>query len=136
MTTVALPDVEGGLRTWLRAQSEITTLVSTRVFFGLPADVVFPCIVLRRVGGSDQTGEAPLDDALIQFDCWGAGKNKVQAWAVAAAVRGVLRAMTPQLLAAGIWAYGASSSQPIWFPDAVDDQARYVITATVTARAA
>lgn len=136
MTVIALPDVEGALRSWLRSQSEISAVVSTRVFFGVPDDTAFPLISLFRLGGTDQTGEAPLDDALIQFDCWGGIKNKAQAFQVANAVRGVLRAMTPQLLTPEVYGYGASPSAPFWSPDPEDDRARYVVTASVTARAA
>lgn len=129
-------DVEGGLRTWLRTQSDITALVSTRVFFGVPDAVTFPVITIQRVGGGPQSGEAPLDDALIQIDCWASGQNKAQAWAVAKAVIDVLESMTPQELDSGVYAYGASVDSVIFLPDPADGRARYSVTALVTVRSA
>lgn len=140
--TRTFADVEGGLRSWLRAQSGVSSVVGTRVFFGIPRDeagqpsAAFPLIVLNRVGGAPQTGGAPLDDALIQLDCWGGISNKAQAWAAAKAVMDALESMTPQTLAAGVYAYGASVESVIWLPNPDDDRARYVVTAMVTARAA
>lgn len=129
-------DVEGGLRTWFRAQSDITSVVSSRVFFGVPDGVTFPIITLQRIGGGPQRGEAPLDDALIQIDCWGGIGNKAQAWAVTAAVLAVLESMTPQELASGVYGYGASVDSVNFFPDPSDGRSRYVVTATVTVRSA
>lgn len=136
MSVKTFTDIEGGLRTWLRLQSDITAVVGTRVWFGIPEGATFPLIDLQRVGGGPQEGEAPLDDALIQFDCWGAGKNKAQAWAVTAALLGVLESMTPQQLAAGVYGYGVSVESVIFLPDPANSQARYVVTALVTGRTA
>lgn len=142
MATKTFADVEGGLRTWLRTQSDITAQVSTRVFFGIPRDnagtatTSFPLITLQRVGGSPQAGEAPLDDALIQLDCWAQGQNKAQAWAAAKAVIETLESLDNVTLAAGIYAYGASVESVIFSPDPVDSRARYSITALVTTRTA
>lgn len=129
-------DVEGGLRTWLRTQPLITAQVSTRVFFGIPDLVTFPIITVQRVGGGEQDSGAPIDDALIQFDCWGSGSNKVQAWATTKALIDTLRNMTPQLLDTGIYGFGVSGITWFFSPDPDSGQARYVVTALVTARSA
>lgn len=142
MATKTFADVEGGLRTWLRTVPDITAQVSTRVFFGIPRDSAgvattsFPLITLQRVGGGPQSGEAPLDNALVQIDCWGAIGNKAQAWAVAKAVMDTLESLTPREIATGVYAYGASVDSVIFLPDPADSRARYVVTASVTTRTA
>lgn len=134
MSVKTFADVEGALRTWLRTQSEITSLVGSRVFFGYPDSTQTPLITISRVGGSPQTGEAPLEDALVQFDCWGGIKNKAQAAQVMTALLGVLESMTPRDLDSSTKGYGASVESVFWSPDPTNDQARYVVTATVTVR--
>lgn len=131
------PDVEGGVRDYLRADSAVSALVGTRVFFGVPKQAKFPLITVRRIGGPQDPSEAPLDLPLVQIDVWGEGNNKAQAHAVCAAVRDALDAIrSATSLNAGVVAYGANVENVTWFPDPADDRPRYVLTAQVTARAA
>lgn len=137
-------DVEGGLRTYLRADAGIQAVVAQRVFFGIPDSPTFPLVVVRRVGGGDDPSEAALDQALVQFDCWGpvtasGHGDKATAQSVRAAVRKVLRLLAMQgatALDANTVCYGAVVQSDIWLPDPADDMPRYAISAVVTARAA
>jgi len=129
-------DVEGAARDWLRTVPEVVALVATRVFFGLPSNTQWPAIVVRQVGGGP-TGDAPITAALLQFDCWGQGQNKAQAGAVKVAVEGAIESLTGGTpLGAGAVALWGSVESSIWLPDPESNQARYVITSEIAARAA
>ncbi len=145
MTVQAMPDVEGGLRTYLRSQSELQAVVGQRIYFGVPDAPVFPLVTVRRVGGGDDTGEAPLEQALIQIDVWGGHTadgihgDKATADTVRRCLRGVLFGLTAHGATAldnSTVCYGASVQSDIWLPDPDDDNARYSLTVLVTARAA
>ena len=132
------PDVEGALRSWLR-----TELGTQRVFFGLPKQVTessFPLVVLTRVGGGDEAGDAAVDQATLQLDCWGSidaasgyGK-KSTATALKNSVRSALNSLANGAdLTAAVRCLGASVESDVWVPDPDDDRPRYVLTATITA---
>jgi hypothetical protein len=144
----AWPDVEGGLRDYLRDQADVAALVDRRVFFGIPDRPTFPLVTVRRVGGTDDTSDAPLDRALVQIDCWGrlfndtnpgkaAHGDLAQTSALRLAVRKALRLITSQTpLNANVVAYGAVVQSDPFLPDPDNDRPRYAVTALVTARAA
>lgn len=137
MTLETLPDIEGSLRTWLRAQTAISSLVSNRVFFGIPTpSVAYPLITLSRVAGGDDPGEAPVDEAVIQFHVWGLPQKqngKATALAVVNALRSVLRSIRGDtVLVSGVRCYGVVVDLVLFQPDPVTDRARYVVTARVT----
>jgi hypothetical protein len=138
------PDVEGGIRAYLRADAGVTALVAQRVFFGVPRrGALFPLVAIQRIGGGDDPGEAPLDRALLQVDCWGAFSdeakhirpNKAGAFALAAAVRDALSAIRgATAIGDSAIAYGANVVGVQWLPE-LDDRPRYSLTVDVTARA-
>jgi hypothetical protein len=141
------PDVEGGVRDYLRGLSYVNTYVATRVFFGIPAAPVFPLITVTRVGGTDDTSEAAIDQALVQIDIWGRlyadtdpthkGGDKAQCDAIRRAVRRGLRAIRgATALNASTVAYGARVESDPFRPDPDSDRPRYALTASITARAA
>jgi hypothetical protein len=141
------PDVEGGVRDYLRAHASVSALVGTRVFFGIPAAPTFPLITVTRVGGTDDTSEATIDQALVQIDCWGRlyadtdpthkGGDKAQCDAVRRAVRRAFRDIrTATALNASTVAYGARVESDPFRPDPDSDRPRYAVTASITARAA
>jgi hypothetical protein len=69
-----MPDVEGGVRTFLRANAGVAAIVGQRVFFGVPkgaTEATFPLVTVSRVGGGDDFSDVPIDVALVQIDCWG-----------------------------------------------------------------
>lgn len=143
------PDVEGGIRDYLQADSGVKAIVGTRgVFFGIPDGPSWPLVVIRRVGGSEDSSEAAIDLALLQIDCWGrlfndtdptksAHGDKAQTEALRRAVRKALwqiRGITR--LNSSVVAFGAFVESDPFVPDPNNDRPRYAITARVTARAA
>jgi hypothetical protein len=127
-------DIEGAVRTALRADTAVAALVGTRVLFGVPSNATWPLIVVRRVGGGDDLGEAPIDLPLLQIDCWGAERNKAQARAVADAVRDWCRSIRRATdLNTEVTAYGINVESDLWAPDDTD-RPRYVLTASVMSR--
>jgi hypothetical protein len=131
------PDVEGGMRKFLRDDTGVSTLVGNRVFFGVPkSGAQFPLITVRRTGGSDDISEAPIDLAVMSISCWGS-TTKQQAWDVTAAVRRALHSIREKTQTLpSVYVHGASVDGVIWSPDPEDDRPRYIVTARVTATAA
>lgn len=134
------PDVEGGMRTWLRAQTGVSALVGARVFFGIPKkNPTFPLVTVQRIGGGQDGSDAPLDLALLQIDCWGeidASGNGVKSTATALvnAVRTALEAVgTDTQLTTGVTAHGVNVESVLWLPDPDNDRPRYSVTAEVAA---
>lgn len=136
MTTAVFADVEGAVRTWLRTVPVVTALVSTRVWFAVPEDSpTYPLVALSRVGGSPQGPETPVDDARLQFDCF--GRTKAEAAAVAYAVCGAvhtLRAGTA-LDSTAVALSGQVVLGPLFSPDPDDNSPRYIVDAVITIRA-
>lgn len=132
------PDVEGAARDYLRADAGVAALVGARVFFGIPKgakEATFPLVVVSRVGGGQATGDAPVDVALLQIDCWGSigteGNGlKAGATALVNAVRSSLDAVGTDSTAV---LKGANVESVLWLPDADNDRPRYAVTAEVTA---
>lgn len=67
------PDIEGAMRDWLRTDPGLTALIDKRVFFGVPRDSedAFPCIMITRIGGGERSGDAPMDQPMLQLDVYG-----------------------------------------------------------------
>jgi len=141
MTTETLPDVEGGIRAWLRADTAVATLIGNRVFFDVPrVGPTFPLVTIARVGGSDDTSDAPIDRCALRITVWGAlttdGKpNKAGCFAVKNAVRAALLSIRSRTtVTAGVDVFGAQVSGDLYAPDATDnDRPRYTLTVFVTA---
>jgi len=136
MAEGALPDVEAGLVSFLLAQASITTLVSTRVFFGVPRNSpTLPLIVVQRVGGGDDVSEAAIDNAVVTLHCW--GRSKLEALTVTNTVRTSLRSIRRVTVHNGVALYGIPIiDSVVWSPDPQDDTPRYILTARVTAAVA
>lgn len=128
-------DIEGGVRTHLRATAAISALVGQRVYFGVPSNPTWPLITVQRVGGGDDPGEAPLDLPLVQIDCYGAERNKIQARAVADAVRAWAKGFRRvTALGNGTSVYGFEVEDDRSLPDGTD-RPRYTITLSALSRA-
>lgn len=131
------PDVEGLLRTHLRADTGVAAIVGARVFFGVPkgaTEATFPLVVVQRVGGGADHSEAPLDVALMQVDCWGSIANgnglKAPCTALVNSVRAALEAVGTDSTAA---LKGANVESVLWLPQVDNDRPRYAVTAVVSA---
>lgn len=68
---MARASAERTLVAWAKANTPIDAIVAGRVATKLPADPTFPFLRLRLAGGAPDLGEAPLDQVLVQFDCYG-----------------------------------------------------------------
>ena len=66
-----LPDAEVVFRTWALAQSEIASLVSTRIATRLPNSGTLPFMVITQLGGSPSADEALIYEANLFIDCYG-----------------------------------------------------------------
>ena len=134
------PDVEGGIRDWLRDDAGITALVGQRVFFGVPLDAreaSFPLVTVQRVGGGQDASEAPVDLAVIDVSVWAQLRDKAGATALLNAVRSRLEELrTRTTVTAGVDLFGAEVIGVVWLPDPDNARPRYSVTAEVTAMAA
>ena len=140
-TPETLPDIEGALRTWLRAQTSVTTLLGgQRVFFGIPkgaTEASFPLITVARVGGGLDGSDAPVDSALIQWDVWGSidasgNGKKAEATTLVNTLRSLLAAVRGRTeLTASVDIFGCVEQSCIWLPDADNDRPRYSLTTEV-----
>ena len=136
------PDVEGGVRAYLRADAGVAALAGQRGYFGIPRQsATFPLWTVQRVGGGPIAGEeAPVDVALVQVDCWGRlgeqGGSKAEAWALATAVMGAFSAIRSRtVLTTGTSALDATVQALLWAPDPDTDQPRYTMTVEIVALA-
>ena len=71
------PDAEVIAREWALNNTNIAAIVGTRVATRLPEAPTFPFLTVFRAGGS-RAGDtdAPIDEPLLQWDCYGAkGQN-------------------------------------------------------------
>lgn len=137
-------DVEGGVRSWARANSLLTPLLGSgttaRVFFGVPTSydpkTNGAALVLYRSGGAPRPGATPLDQPRLTFDCWGASKADAASLAVAV-VEAIERVGQGTALGASLRAVSASVVMgPLWLPDPESGTPRYVVDASWTVRAA
>lgn len=147
MTTLTFPDVEGGVRAYLRSYADVVALVGQRSFFGIPTNATYPLIVVSRAGGTDDDTDAPFDQALIRLSCWGVlysdtdptkrHGDKAGCRAVANAVRAAIASLTHvPATAAGVFLAGGSVVADTWEPDPDDDRPCYSLLAQITARVA
>ncbi len=130
-----LPDVEGGMRTFLRNDTDVQAVLDQRVFFRPDVGAEFPLAAVYRVGGGEDPGEAPVDRAVIQIDVWGNLRNKAECFDAYQAVRKALsKPRSRTVLKTGVVAHGTIQVTDVrYLPDPEDNRPRYAITALVTA---
>lgn len=144
MTAELLPDVEGGVKTYLRAFAPLQTLIGQRVFLQVPGptngtEPTFPLVTVQRVGGGLDTGEAPIDQALLQVDVWGRlDTNGHPMWAelmgVVNAVRSALTVPIGRTAASNsVDIFGAQESGLVRLVDQANGRPRYSLTVQVSA---
>jgi len=128
------PDTEAGIVALLKNYSQVTNIVGTSVLFGVPRNnPSFPLIVVRRLTGGEDTSDAPLDQAVLNIDCW--GRSKLEASNLVNAVRSVFFGVRSPVEIAGVRIYVATVDSVVWQPDPEDDRPRYVLTTRVTSAA-
>lgn len=131
MTTV-VPDSVIPIRNYLRAVSAVTALVPVRrIDLGLVAGDGAQ-IVVRRIGGGEDSSEAPVDVALLQIDVWGDTNGSLEDCAtIKSTVRGALLDIRSPVTAGGAKIHSASTIDDNWAPDPDTDQPRFVLTVRV-----
>jgi hypothetical protein len=139
VTVKTFVDVEAAAKAWARADSDIAALVSTRVFLGVNNQAPFPQLIVQRVGGTAQDGNAPLDDATVSFSCWAA--SRAAAGALAYVVMSAAESMTgPTPMGSAAVGHGARTVlAPLYVTSDEDEKAgryRYVVDVAFTIRAA
>jgi hypothetical protein len=136
------PDVEGGIRTYLRNDADVAAIVGSRVFFGIPkgaTESTFPLVTVARIGGGSDTSDAPVDLALVSVDCWGTiddsgHGDKAGATALVNSVRSALERMNgPTQLSGSMYGFGVQEAGVVWSPDPDNDRPHYALTAEVSA---
>ena len=134
------PDAEGALRTWLRADSELSALIGNRVFFSFPKggdEGNFPAVLLTRIGGSTLPTEAPIDNILFQFDVLGklpdvVGGGLGPTLNVARTLCKVLTKLRGKTdLGGGVRAFDARISSQFDSPMPGDNRPRRIVTAVI-----
>ena len=134
MTVETFPDVEGAMRTWLRAQPAIAAHVASRVFLGVPDTTTYPLITITRIGGVEDRSDAPIDQAALRFTVWGQLRDRKGCTDCYRALRGVLHSMAgPTPLDANTRGFGATIDSVLYLPDPADNRPRYVIHSRITA---
>jgi len=134
VTVTLLPDIERLVTTFLRAQSEVSSLVASRVFTEVSPNPTFPLVRVRRVGGFPTLSHPLYIDApLVQIEGYAATKGAARL--LTETCRAVLAERVEGVHATGVVA-GATFGALLWLPD--DDftppKPRYVTDATLTVR--
>ena len=133
------PDIEGALRTYLRADTDLAALIGQRVYFGIPRDSTnaFPCVRITRVGGGQDPSQAPLDLALIQFDVYGKtsdeeGGGRGPTTIVKNALKKALSKIQGETrLDANVVAWDTDVRADMYTPLPADDRPRFMLTVLV-----
>jgi hypothetical protein len=120
-------DVEGPIRTWARAESHITALAGQRSWFGTPKGAVpsSPWITMHLVNDVPvPDGQAPLSNALVQFDCYAPLKADAAALGVAV-VTAAESLLAGTLLDSTLRCEAAFVRRRQWLPDPAQNLPRY-----------
>jgi uncharacterized protein DUF3168 len=129
MTAVTIVDAEDLVKAWLLTTS-VASLVSNKIFEGIPKGSPIPSVILYRAGGAPRAGSTvPEDVARISFDCW--GSNRPQCKAIVKALVSEIESLaytnsyegTDALLVSG------ETLSVVWLPDPVSDTPRYALDA-------
>lgn len=128
MAETTLPDAEGAVRTYLRADAAVAAVFSTRVFFGVDTPSAYPVAVVQRIGGGlGGTEEGLQDIALLQVDVWGDVHDKASAFAGMQRVIEALHAAANYTGHSGTILYGCNVQSWAFLPDD-GERARYSVT--------
>lgn len=135
------PDIEGALRTWLRAHPLLVPEVDGRVYFSVPFNSAdkFPCIMITRVGDSGQdSSDTPIDLALIQFDVYGRKSNETNGGKMSAtrpmlALKAALSTIRGKvMLDEQVAVWDPSVRNTLYSALPADNRPRYVVLVAIT----
>lgn len=73
----SFPSVERTLVAWAKGHTPITDIcTAARISTRLPEEPGFPYLTVKRIAGGPVDTEAPIDYALVQWDCYGQRANR------------------------------------------------------------
>ena len=138
MTTIVFADLEGAMRTYLRAQ---LASVSGRVYFQEPVGdrPAYPYVLMsgRGVDHARTNSEAPFDFPVMQFTIIAGKRDMPTAKTVMLELRSIFQNIdTPTVLSTGVTCLGVHVTAAPFVPDPESGEARYLVTAQVTGIAA
>lgn len=110
---VVLPDAVVLVRAYLLSRTQVTALVSTRVYSQSPATPTYPYITVQRIGGGSK--ERRLDHASLQIDAW--GTDEANASLVARTALGALLAARNYIGSTGVLGGCTEELGLSWQPD-------------------
>lgn len=134
MTVTLLPDIERLLTDFLRAQSEVSTIVGARVYTEVPDNPTFPLVRCRRVGGFPALSRPlQVDRPLVQIEGYAATKGAARL--LTETCRAVIAERIEGVHDTGVVA-GVTFGALLWLPDEdfTKPKPRYIADATLTVR--
>lgn len=81
-----IPDAEVLAVNWVKSNSPLDALIDGRVATRLPKNPPMPFLRVQRVAGTVDDSEAPIDNAVLQFDSFGAEGDTTPAYESASLV--------------------------------------------------
>lgn len=131
------PSPERTMVAWAKANSPLAALVAGRVATRLPADPTFPFLTVRQIGGGPDGSDAPVDEPLLQWDCYGAAtaQGKVDADQLARTLVDELETRNPEVVTGEGYVYGHQVLDQRSVEEPATGWARYMVTSIATIRA-
>ena len=80
---MAWPSIERALVEWAKANTALTAEVAGRVATRLPENPTFPFIVVRRIGGPQDSSDAPIDLPYVQWSVYASKGDTGPDWMTA-----------------------------------------------------
>lgn len=134
--SLAMLDVEGPLRDWLKAHPDLADLSGQHVYLGAAqrSSTPIPCwLEFSRMGGGPDLTASPLDLPLMTFHCY--GRTRLQASQLAHALANILNIGTTNAPTAltGLTILYSRVTLLVWQPDAIGaaDLPRYIVDTTM-----
>ena len=127
--TLTVIDSEQVVRTWARAEANITAAVTNRSFFATPQtyEKARPdnWIVMALVSEIHEPSDLGMQQALVQFTCWGKTKLLAASTAIAVQNAGRLLQWGPPVTVGSAVIQSGAVSQRRWMHDPTTNLARY-----------
>jgi hypothetical protein len=138
--TLTVVDSEAVVRDWARAETHIRAIAGTEIWYstpqkyasdtapnGLSAAAPKSWVILSLVSETHEPSDIGMQQALIQFTCYGRTKLLAAQAAIAVQQAGRLLQWGPPVTVNAAVIQSGSVSQRRWFPDRVTNLPRYVV---------
>ena len=112
-----LPDAELALIEYLKARTEITSLIpAARITTALPPQPTYPCVTVTRMGGSPLVWQR-IDEPDFQVEVWGG--SRFECSTLARTVRACIMSIRNDTVSAGVLVSAGEQVGMQWMPDDV-----------------